>query len=144
MPDDAAASRQVPKYRNFKRAGMFIGAALLVAAVVMVLRQHQAIDAARDAIVQAPPSQLASHLGVLAISVVINIVLSGALFSLLIKRYGRVGAMEMQALIAAATLLNYVPMRPWHAIHAHLRHRLRHWRLRVPRRRGLRSGTGSQ
>jgi hypothetical protein len=112
MPDDAAASRQVPKYRNFKRAGMFIGAALLVAAVVMVLRQHQAIDAARDAIVQAPPSRLATHLGVLAISVVINIVLSGALFSLLIKRYGRVGAMEMQALIAAATLLNYVPMRP--------------------------------
>jgi hypothetical protein len=112
MPHDAAAARQVPKYRNFQRAGMTIGAVLLMAAIVIVLRQHQAIDAARQAIAQASVSQLATHVGVLAISVVINIALSGALFSLLIKRYGRVGAVEMQALIAAATLLNYVPMRP--------------------------------
>jgi len=41
-----------------------------------------------------------------------NVLLTGLLFSLLISRYGRVGVLEMQALIASATLINFLPLRP--------------------------------
>jgi hypothetical protein len=49
---------------------------------------------------------------VLFLGVVANLVLSGFVFSLLMSRYGRVGVLEMQALIATASLLNYLPLRP--------------------------------
>lgn len=91
---------------------MVVGLVLLAAAIVNVARQHQALTAAREAVTDMPAGALAMNVGVLVITVVLNIVLSGALFSLLMSRYGRVGPMEMQALIATATLLNYVPLRP--------------------------------
>ena len=41
-----------------------------------------------------------------------NLVLTALMFSALMSRYGKVRLIEMQALIAAATLLNFLPLRP--------------------------------
>ncbi len=45
-------------------------------------------------------------------AIVANVALTAMMFSVLISRYGRVGILEMQALIAGATLLNFLPLRP--------------------------------
>src|SRR5262249_7577063 len=39
-------------------------------------------------------------------------ILTGLVFSVLVRRYGSVGIMEMQALLAATMLVNYLPLRP--------------------------------
>jgi len=44
--------------------------------------------------------------------VLANLVLSVLLFSVLSARYGRVGLLEMQAIIASTWLLNFLPLRP--------------------------------
>lgn len=41
----------------------------------------------------------------------VNVVATGALFWMLTRRYGRVGFAEMNALIASAWLMNYLPLR---------------------------------
>jgi hypothetical protein len=100
------------RYRRIKQIGMLAGLLLLLAAIAVALGQRDNLTAAREAIRAMPATQLAQHLAVLAGSVALNLALTGALFSVLISRYGRVGIVEMQALIASATLLNYVPLRP--------------------------------
>ena len=111
-PEDRAAEPRPPRYRRLKNLGMVAGVLLLVAPVTSVLPQTDTIDAARNAVRTMPAPQLAMHVTVLVASVALNIILTGATFSLLISRYGHVGRMEMQALIASATLLNYIPLRP--------------------------------
>lgn len=44
--------------------------------------------------------------------VALNFVTTGFFFHQLIGRFGRVGIIEMQAVMASATLLNYLPLRP--------------------------------
>jgi hypothetical protein len=111
-PEELATVTRPPRYRRIKQVGTALGLLLLIAAVVTVLRQTDTIAAARLAVRDMPAAQIAMHVTVLLASVALNVVLTGALFSLLISRYGRVGRMEMQALISAATLLNYIPLRP--------------------------------
>ncbi len=106
-PSKSPGSRPSPP-RPLRWAGVVIAAALLAAAVVVVVRQHDAIGQALDAMRQPA----ASHLGLLLGSVLANLLLTGLLFNVLISRYGKVGRVEMQALIAAATLLNFLPLRP--------------------------------
>jgi len=48
----------------------------------------------------------------LVLAVVANLVLSAAFLRVLLIRYGCVGRVEMQAVVAAATLVNYLPLRP--------------------------------
>ncbi len=48
----------------------------------------------------------------LIVCVLGNIALTALMFSVLMSRYGKVRLIEMQALIAAATLLNFLPLRP--------------------------------
>ena len=112
MADDPSPSispgSRAPPPRPLRWAGIVIAAALLAAAVVVVVRQHDVIGQALDAMRQPA----ASHLGLLLGSVLANLLLTGLLFTVLISRYGKVGRVEMQALIAAATLLNFLPLRP--------------------------------
>jgi len=95
-----------------KRGGLFLGCILLIAAIAMVWRQHDAVERAMDSIHSASAGDVVWHASILLASAAANIALSGLLFSLLISRYGKVGVLEMQALIASSTLINYVPMRP--------------------------------
>lgn len=91
-----------------RRLGFWVGLALLAGSVVYVLRQRHLLDAAWDALRQPEPLPLI----ILTLAIVGNVALSGALFSLLMRRFGRVGVIEMQALIASATFINYLPLRP--------------------------------
>ncbi len=91
-----------------RRLGLLLGAALLVGAIVFVARQHDVLARAFSAIRQ--PS--APHLFLLLGCVIGNVVLTGLMFSVLMSRYGKVRLIEMQALIGAATLLNFLPLRP--------------------------------
>jgi hypothetical protein len=91
-----------------KLAGAVLGIVLLVAAVVAVISQREMLDGAWRAL-RNPSWPL---VGLLVGAIVSNIVLSGLMFSALVSRYGRVGLLEMQAVIAVATLLNFLPIRP--------------------------------
>ena len=91
-----------------RRLGLLLGAVLLVAAIIFVARQHDVLARAFSAIRQ--PS--APHLFLLVACVLGNVVLTALMFSVLMSRYGKVRLIEMQALIGAATLLNFLPLRP--------------------------------
>ena len=81
---------------------------LLVAAIILIARQHDVLARAFSAIRQ--PS--APHLFLLFACVLGNVLLTALMFSVLMSRYGKVRLIEMQALIGAATLLNFLPLRP--------------------------------
>jgi hypothetical protein len=98
--------------RAANMVGFTIGASLLCAALFTVLRQRHVFSEAWTSIHNLAPSTVVVNISMLFGSVILNTVLSGILFSVLISRKGRVGWIEMQAVIAAATLLNYVPFRP--------------------------------
>jgi hypothetical protein len=89
-------------------AGVLLGAALLAAALLVLWSRREGVAEALGAVRRPSPA----HLSLLAACVLANIALSGAMFSALISRYGRVGALEMQAVTASAALLNYLPLRP--------------------------------
>ncbi len=91
-----------------RRLGLLLGAVLLVAAIILIARQHDVLARAFSAIRQ--PS--VPHLFLLFVCVLGNVVLTALMFSVLMSRYGKVRPIEMQALIGAATLLNFLPLRP--------------------------------
>jgi len=111
MGPPGAAPAQ-PRSLWWRRAGTIAGILLLAAALFMVWRKHEIVTAAFHSIQQLSTARLLGYLAVLAGSVAINIMLTGGLFSLLMSRYGKVSVLEMQALIAASTLLNFVPLGP--------------------------------
>lgn len=87
--------------------GLGVGVLLLVAAVIAVVSHRQEVAQALNALRRPDPFQLA----LLLAAIVLNLVLSGLMAGALLSRYGRVGRLEMQALIATATLMNYLPLR---------------------------------
>ena len=93
--------------RLYRRIGTVVGAALLVAAIVGVVR-NEAIGASLQAAWHSPHwDALALLVGV----VLATQVLTSATFALLMRRHARIGFGEMNALVAASTLANYVPMQ---------------------------------
>ena len=93
--------------RLYRRIGTVVGAALLVAAIVGVVR-NEAIGASLQAAWHSP------HWDALALlvgAVLATQVLTSATFALLMRRHARIGFGEMNALVAASTLANYVPMQ---------------------------------
>ena len=96
----------VPAYVRW--IGLVVGAILLAAAVATVVARRDTIGANLAAIRHPAPLDVALLVG----TVIANIVLTGLMFSVLMSRYGRIGMVEMQALIAAAALANYLPLRP--------------------------------
>ena len=93
--------------RLYRRVGTVAGIALAVAAVVAVWRNQAICEslgrAARD------PDWAA--LGALAAACLLNQAMTSATFWILMRRHGRVGLGEMNALVAASTMGNYVPMQ---------------------------------
>jgi hypothetical protein len=94
-----------------RRVGALIGLVLLCAALVLAWRQREVVRQALGSIQQLPTRVIVLNAAILFGSVIANLFLSGMLFGALTSRYGKVGFIEMQALIASATLLNFVPMR---------------------------------
>ncbi len=102
IPSDA---RHWPRYARL--AGYILGVGMLAAVIVVVVQQREVIGEAVDRI-----DVISWEAGLLSLSVVANIILTGVMFSILKSRYGHVGIFEMQLLIAAATMLNFLPLRP--------------------------------
>jgi hypothetical protein len=106
-PPDPANPLDRGHRRLYRRVGTVIGAALLVAAIVGVVR-NEAIGASLQAAWHSP------HWDALALlvgAVLATQVLTSATFALLMRRHARIGFGEMNALVAASTLANYVPMQ---------------------------------
>jgi len=98
MPEDAAANAPEPEPRRsplwLRIAGFVFGLACL--------------DAALESLRSTDPMQVAAVL----LAVAAGLFLSGLLFSLLTRRFARVPFGEMQALVTASGLLNYLPLKP--------------------------------
>lgn len=99
-------------------AGAGLGLALLVSALIVVLTAPEPRAALALAIRGDP-----ILLGLLPLLILGNIVATAMVFRPLMARFGTVGRLEMVELMAASTLLNFVPLRPgllgrvgWHAV----------------------------
>ena len=91
--------------------GVAVGVILLAAAVATVVARREIFGAALAAI----RHPAAWDVALLLATVLANVALTGLMFSVLMSRYGRVGLLEMQALIAAAasrTMATVPPMAP--------------------------------
>lgn len=91
-----------------KAVGTVIGAAVLAAAVWALASQRDTLDSAWSSL-RAAPAWLIAALVVLPL---VNLVATSGVLAILIRRHGRVGLVEMTALVASAWLLNYLPLRP--------------------------------
>jgi hypothetical protein len=91
----------------YKKIGVVAGVVLMAAAVTVVLRN----GAITDGLVRAIQSPNWDALGYLVLSVLLMQLLTSATFHKLMCQYGRVGFVEMNALLAASTLGNYIPMQ---------------------------------
>jgi hypothetical protein len=88
--------------------GLVVGVGLVAAALITVAREQGAFAEALDAVRRPSLGRVC----LLAAAVAANVVLTALMFSVLISRYGGVAVVEMQALVAAAALLNFLPLRP--------------------------------
>lgn len=98
--------------------GSAVGGVLVLAAVVAVVRNRPLLDTALASAREASPATVALLVG----GAVVNLVASAAGLRALLLRHGQLGAMEMQAVIASSTLLNYAPLRPGLASRAAYHH----------------------
>jgi hypothetical protein len=108
----------MPLRGRLRIVGSAVGAVLVLAAVVAVVRNRPLLDTALASARGASPWTLALLIG----GAVVNLVASAAGLRALILRHGQVGPMEMQGVIASATLLNYAPLRPGLASRAAYHH----------------------
>ena len=90
------------------RIAFVVGIGLLIAALVAVWLRHGDITAAWQSLRRPDPMMLA----LLLCGIFINVLLTGIFFSVLLNRYGNVRIGEMTAVLAAATMLNFLPLQP--------------------------------
>lgn len=88
--------------------GAVVGLLLLAAAITVVVRERGLLGEALKSLQSAPTTTLAMLLG----SVAASVALTGLVFWILTSRFGRISLIEMQALMAATSLANYLPLRP--------------------------------
>lgn len=99
---NAAAKRWI------RLAGLIVGLALIASAVFVLWDRRAQVNDALDALSNPSPWLLA----LLPLCVFGNLALTSLMFHQLMRRYGNVRCAEMQALIAASALANYLPLRP--------------------------------
>lgn len=98
-----------PHRRRIVRIAAFIVAlALLVAAVVAILRSAPTIEQVRAAVVHPDPIKVLLCVAAL----LVNLIACGGIFHALLSPFGRIGRFEMVQLIATSSVLNYLPLRP--------------------------------
>ena len=112
MPEDAAANAPEPEPRRsplwLRIAGSVFGLACLLSAIGVARDAREQFDAALASLRAPEPLLVAAVLS----AVLAGLVLSGVLFWLLVGRFARVPFGEMQAVISASGLLNYLPLKP--------------------------------
>lgn len=108
MTDGDQLRRSARTRRLARLVGLIAGVLLVLAAIVYVAAHGASVREALAALSAPSPAVVIG----LLLAVLGNIVLTALLFSVLMSRYGKVGLFEMQALIGATTLLNYLPLRP--------------------------------
>ena len=112
MPEDAAANAPEPEPRRsplwLRIAGFVFGLACLLAAISVARDTREQFDAALASLRAPAPLLVAAVLS----AVLVGLFLSGSLFWLLVRRFARVPFGEMQAVISASGLLNYLPFKP--------------------------------
>lgn len=115
IPAPAADARPEPGRRRWVSiAGFVIGVALLLGAIAAVASRWETLRQQWDSGGGGDRWE-SGRWGLLAAAValpVVNWLLTSASFWVLTRRYGRIGPGEMGALIATASLLNYLPLRP--------------------------------
>lgn len=104
----AEAAERRSALRWSRIIGFIVGVALLAAAVMAMRSAGGSVRESFAPLRDADPWLGATLIGAIAASTL----LTAALFWVLTTRYGRVGFLEMWALINAAWLLNYLPVRP--------------------------------
>lgn len=105
------AATPTPPWRRRSTVLFTLGVALLALAVWSASRTGQSGGGLPDAwasVRGAPPWLLGAAVAL----PILNWLLTSAVFWVLTRRYGDVGAGEMASLIGAAWLTNYIPMRP--------------------------------
>jgi hypothetical protein len=107
----AALTRALGRRGRLQGLGLLAGAGLLVAAIVLLWQQRESVALALASVRSLPRPRLVGLVLFLFGSTLTSIVLSGMMFRVLVRRYGHVGVLEMQALIAAATLVNHLLTR---------------------------------
>jgi len=108
-PDDApapAAGGAASRWRS--RIGFIVGLLLFIAAIFALLTGEEDLRQAWRSMRAAPYWLVALVVGL----PVANLVGVSMSFWLISRRYGKVGPGEMNALVATAWLLNYLPMKP--------------------------------
>jgi hypothetical protein len=112
MPEDAAANAPEPEPRRsplwLRIAGFAFGLACLLAAISVARDTREQFDAAIVSLRAPDPLLVAAVLS----AVLVGLFLSGSLFWLLVRRFACVPFGEMQAVISASGLLNYLPFKP--------------------------------
>lgn len=108
----------MPSRGRWRIIGSAVGAVLVLAAIVAVVRNRPLLDAALASARGASPWTVALLIG----GAVVNLIASAAGLRALVLRHGHVGPVEMQAVIASSTLLNYAPLRPGLASRAAYHH----------------------
>jgi uncharacterized membrane protein YbhN (UPF0104 family) len=94
--------------RTVRIAGAIVGLLLLGAAITAIASRGDALREVAGSIRHAPPLAFVA----LALSILITPFLTAANFYVLTRRYGTVTLTEMNSLILAAWLLNYLPLWP--------------------------------
>jgi len=120
-PNSIDGTAHGARRRWWRVAGSVVGCALVALAVGVAF--SRAPMAETIAALAQPDRATARHLVILAAATLGGIVLSGEILLRLTRRFGDVGRGEMLALVAASTLLNYLPLRPgllgrvvWHRV----------------------------
>ena len=94
--------------RWLRRAGLAVGVACFALAIHVAMREREEFAKAIDALRDPDPFAVAMVL----LSVAVGAALSGLLFHILMRRFGKVPFWEMQALISASAFVNYLPLKP--------------------------------
>lgn len=88
--------------------GFIVGVILVVTAIIAIVRSAPTLDQLRIAVSKPNPWLIITA----ALATLASIIGGGGMFYALVRAFGRITFFEMCKLIAASSVLNYLPMRP--------------------------------
>lgn len=104
--DSSTTGKSRPRWYLLRLIAMLVGLLLLAGAIVLIINQHERLEPALQAMSHPDPGTIL----ILIASMLIGLFLTGLQFQLLMARH-HIPAIEMQGLIAASALLNFLPLK---------------------------------